>query len=76
MSGVVSGRGEHRPFSGARSRREVLIDLEFGDETAAHAFLPKLEQIMSSPQAQAQLVRRSVPRLYAVVSDRVPSVTG
>jgi hypothetical protein len=22
MSGVVSGRGEHRPFSGARSRRE------------------------------------------------------
>ena len=55
---------------------EVVIDLEFCDETAAQAFLPKLEQIMSSPQAQAQLVRHSVPRLYAVVTERVPSATG
>ena len=55
---------------------EVLIDLEFCDQTAAQAFLPKLEQIMSSPQARMQLVRHSVPRLYAVVTERVPSVTG
>lgn len=55
---------------------EVLIDLEFCDETAAQAFLPKLEQITSSPQAQAQLVQHSVPRLYAVVTERVPSATG
>ena len=55
---------------------EVLIDLEFGDETAARAFLPKLEQIMNSPQAQAQLVRHSAPRLYAVVTERIPSATG
>jgi len=55
---------------------EVLIDLEFSDQTAAHAFLPKLEQIMSSPQAQTQLVRHSAPRLYAVVAGRVPSATG
>jgi quinol monooxygenase YgiN len=55
---------------------EVLIDLEFCDETAAQAFLPKLEQIMSSPQALTQLVRHSVPRLYAVVTERVPSATG
>ena len=41
---------------------EVLIDLEFCDETAAQAFLPKLEQIMHSPQAQTQLARHSVPR--------------
>ena len=54
---------------------EVLIDLEFCDETAAHAFLPKLEKIMSSPQARTQLVRHSVPRLYAVVTERVPSAT-
>jgi len=40
---------------------EVLIDLEFGDETAAQACLPKLEQIMNSPQARAQLVRHSAP---------------
>src|SRR6516225_10820460 len=36
---------------------EVLIDLEFSDQTAAQAFLPKLEQIMNSPQARTQLVR-------------------
>jgi quinol monooxygenase YgiN len=52
---------------------EVLIDLDFRDDTAAQAFLPHLEKIMSSPQAQAQLVRHSVPRLYAVVTERVPS---
>ena len=55
---------------------EVLIDLEFRDETAAQAFLPKLEQIMNSPQAQAQLVRHSAPRLYTVVTERVPSAAG
>ncbi len=55
---------------------EVLVDLEFCDEMAAQAFLPKLEQIMRSPQAQTQLVRHSVPRLYAVVTERVPSATG
>ncbi len=59
-----------------RRPNEVLIDLEFCDETAAQAFLPKLEQIVNSPQAQAQLVRHSVPRLYAVVTERVPSATG
>ena len=54
---------------------EVLIDLEFCDQTAAQAFLPQLEKIMNSPQAQTQLVRHSVPRLYAVVIERVPSAT-
>ena len=55
---------------------EVLIDLEFCDETAARAFLPKLEQIMNSPQARTQLTRHSAPQLYAVVTERVPSATG
>ena len=55
---------------------EVLVDLEFCDETAAQAFLPKLEKIMSSPQAQAQLVRHSAPRLYAITTERVPSAAG
>ena len=52
---------------------EVLIDLEFCDGTAAQAFLPKLEQIMNSPQARAQLAEHSVPRLYTVVTERAPS---
>src|SRR5258708_28637007 len=51
---------------------EVLIDLELCDQMAAQAFLPKLEQIMRSPQAQTQLVRHSVPRLAPVVPDRAP----
>jgi quinol monooxygenase YgiN len=55
---------------------EVLIDLEFGDQTAAQAFLPQLEKIMNSPQARTQLTRHSAPRLYAVVTERVPSATG
>ena len=55
---------------------EVIIDLEFCDETAAQAFLPKLDQIMTSPQARTQLVRHSVPRLYEVVTEGVPSATG
>ena len=55
---------------------EVLIDLEFGDQTAAQAFLPKLEQIMNSPQARTQLTRHSAPQLYAVVTERVPSAAG
>jgi quinol monooxygenase YgiN len=55
---------------------EVLIDLEFRDEAAAQAFLPKLEQIMNSPQARTQLTRHSVPRLYAVVTERAPSAVG
>ena len=55
---------------------EVLVDLEFCDNTAAQAFLPKLQQIMNSPQARTQLTRHSVPRLYAVVAERVPSAAG
>jgi len=66
----------YRVSRGVTEPNEVLIDLEFGDETAAQAFLPKLEQIMNSPQARTQLMRHSVPRLYAVVTDRVPSATG
>ncbi len=55
---------------------EVLIDLEFCDEPAAKAFLPKLKQIMNSPQARTQLMRHSVPRLYAVVTERALSAAG
>ena len=74
-------RAEHGVQSYRVSRsltepNEVLIDLEFCDQTAAQAFLPKLEQIWSSPQAQAQLVRHSDPQLYEVVTERVPSATG
>ena len=55
---------------------QVVIDLEFEDEAAAQAFLPRLAQIVASPQAQAQLLQHSTPRLYTVVTERVPVATG
>jgi hypothetical protein len=70
------GVQSYRVSRGVTEPDEVLVDLEFCDETAAQAFLPKLEQIMNSPQARTQLVGHSVPRLYAVVTERVPSVAG
>ena len=74
-------RAEHGVLSYRLSRsvndpNEVVIDLEFSDETAAQAFLPQLEKIIDSPQAQTQLVRHSAPRLYAIVTERVPSLPG
>jgi hypothetical protein len=70
------GVQSYRVSRGIADPNEVLIDLEFRDEAAARAFVPKLKQIMSSPQAQAQLARHSVPRLYTVLTERVPSATG
>ena len=69
------GVQSYRVSRSATEPNEVFVDLEFGDETAARAFLPKLEQIMRSPQARTQLMRHSVPRLYTIVTERVPSVT-
>lgn len=66
------GVQSYRVSRGVTDPDEVLVDLEFRDDTAAQAFLPKLEQIMTSPQAQAQLTRHSAPRLYAIVTERVP----
>jgi hypothetical protein len=65
----------YRVSRGVTEPGEVFVELEFGDEAAARAFLPKLGQILSSPQARTHLVRHSAPRLYAVVTERVPSAT-
>ena len=70
------GVQSYRVSRSVSAPNEVIIDLEFGDQAAAQAFLPQLEKIMNSPQAQTQLVAHSVPRLYAVVTERVPSATG
>jgi hypothetical protein len=70
------GVQSYRVSRSVNDPNEVLVDLEFCDNTAAQAFLPKLDQIMNSPQARTQLTRHSVPRLYAVVAERVPSAAG
>ena len=51
----------------------VLIDLDFADEATAASFLPKLAQIVQSPQAQELLVHHEQPELYALVTDSVPA---
>jgi hypothetical protein len=51
----------------------VLIDLDFEEESVAEQFLPKLAQVMASPQAQEQLVSHGQPELYALVTDAVPA---
>jgi hypothetical protein len=73
-------RAEHgvrcyRVSRGVTEPNDVIIDLEFDDPVAAQAFLPKLAQIWASPQAKAQLAGHAPPRLYALVTEQVPSST-
>jgi quinol monooxygenase YgiN len=67
------GVRRYRVSRGVTDRNEVIVDLEFDDQAAAQAFLPKLAQIMTTPQAKAQLVRHGPPRVYAVVAERTPT---
>jgi len=69
------GVQSYRVSRGLTEPNKVLIDLEFCDEAAAEAFMPKLEKIISSPLAQTQLVGHSVPQLFTVVAERVPART-
>ncbi len=71
-NGVLS----YRILRGIGDPNDVVVDLEFGDDASAEAFLPKLAQIMNSPQAREQLVRHEAPRLYTLVADREPSTAG
>lgn len=59
----------YRISRGITDPDSVVVDLEFGDESTAQAFLPKLAKIMRSPQAQEQVVEHKHPRLYDVVTD-------
>ena len=67
------GVRSYRVRRGHDEPNNVLVDLEFADEAAAQAFVPKLVQIMSTPQATGQLVHHTAPRIFAVVTDREPS---
>jgi quinol monooxygenase YgiN len=69
------GVRRYRVSRGVTEPNEVIIDLEFDDHAAAQAFLPKLAQIMTTPQAKAQLVRHLPPRVYALVADCMPAAT-
>jgi quinol monooxygenase YgiN len=59
----------YRVSRGVAEPNTVIVDLDFSDEAAAEAFLPKLADIMTSPQAKEQLVHHERPRLYTTVTD-------
>lgn len=73
---VEQGVQRYRMSRSIADPNEVVIDLEFEDDAAAQAFLPRLAQIVASPQAQAQLLRHSIPRLYTVVTEQVRVAAG
>ena len=66
-----SGEGvqAYRVSRGVAEPDRVIVDLEFADQGAAEAFLPKLAKIMESPQAKNQVVHHDRPRLYSVITD-------
>lgn len=68
-----NGVQSYRVSRGISEPSAVIVDLEFADNASAHAFLPKLAQIMASPQALEQVVQHEQPQLYAVVTDAVPA---
>ncbi|MDT4938907.1 MAG: hypothetical protein QOG80_2578 [Pseudonocardiales bacterium] len=64
-----NGVQAYRVSRGIAEPNTVIVDLDFGDQASAEAFLPKLAEIMSSPQAKEQLIHHERPGLYTVVSD-------
>jgi hypothetical protein len=68
-----NGVQSYRVSRGISEPNAVIVDLEFLDDASAQAFLPKLAQIMASPQANEQVARHEQPQLYALVTDAVPA---
>jgi|tagenome__1003787_1003787.scaffolds.fasta_scaffold19036230_2 hypothetical protein len=67
---VEHGVRAYRVSRATANPNEVIVDLEFADETAASAFLPNLAKIMTSPQAKEYLVDHRRPKVYRVVTER------
>lgn len=62
-----NGVRSYRICQQASDPNEITIDLEFGSPEEAEAFVPRLEQIWSSPQSKEQLVAHAAPVLMEVV---------
>lgn len=61
----------HRISRGITVPEEIVIDLQFSDESDAQAFLPKLARVMDTPQARRNLVHHQPPRLYTLVEEHI-----
>ena len=66
-----NGVQSYRICRRASDPNEVTVDLEFGSQEEAEAFVPKLQQIWSTPQSQGHLVSHGAPELLELVRHRV-----
>ena len=66
-----NGVRSYRISRGAADPQQVTVDLCFDSRAEAEAFLPRLQQIWSTPQSQRMLVDHTPPVLLEVVRDRV-----
>jgi hypothetical protein len=71
-----SFRAEHgvRSYRISRSAvdpQQVNVDLHFDSQAEAEAFLPRLQQIWSTPQSKRMLLEHTPPVLLEIVRDRV-----
>ena len=62
-----NGVRSYRICRRASNPNEITVDLEFGSLEEAEAFVPKLEQIWSTPQSKEQLVAHTAPTLMELV---------
>ena len=62
-----NGVRSYRICRQASDPSEITIDLDFGSAEEAEAFVPKLQQIWSTPQSREQLVAHTAPTLMEVV---------
>ena len=65
------GVRSYRISRDAADPQQVSVDLHFDSRADAEAFVPRLQQIWSTPQSQAMLVDHVAPVLLEVVRDRV-----
>jgi hypothetical protein len=62
-----NGVRSYRICRQAGDPNQITVDLEFGSMEEAEAFVPKLEQILGTPQSREQLVAHGAPTLMEVV---------
>ena len=66
-----NGVRSYRITRAADDPQQVSVDLHFDSRAEAEAFVPRLQQIWSTPRSQRLLVDHRPPVLLEVVRDRV-----
>ena len=69
------GVRSYRISRAAADPQQVSVDLSFDSRAEAEAFVPRLQQVWSTPQSKRMLVDHQPPVLLEVVRDRVLEAT-